>query len=234
MTQRRYTIVFTVILLCSFWATVAFAFTGKVVGVTDGDTLSVLHQGKAEKIRLIGIDAPEAHQGYGRVAKQFVSELAFGKIVTVEVKGRDKYGRTLADVVLPNEQSLNRALVQAGLAWWYFKYSNDVTLGHLEVEAKAGKRGLWQDGQAIPPWAFRKINRERSNRQAQAIKGSAVDRVPATTDGTLPILGNRRSQKYHRPDCRNYDDIAKKNQVPFETIKQAEDAGYTVAGNCPK
>src|SRR5438094_928760 len=77
-------------------------FTGKVVGVTDGDTISVLHNGRGEKIRLHGIDCPEKWQAFGKKAKQFTSDLAFGKEVTVKVFGRDRYGRTIGDVVLPD------------------------------------------------------------------------------------------------------------------------------------
>src|SRR3990172_3719128 len=77
-------------------------FSGRVVGIADGDTLSVMHDGHAVKVRLYGIDAPEKGQAFGNRSKQFVSALAFEKEVRVEVKGRDRYGRTIADLmVLP-------------------------------------------------------------------------------------------------------------------------------------
>lgn len=131
-------------------------FSGRVVGISDGDTIKVLHNGNAEKIRLHGIDCPEKGQAYGNNAKQFTSAMVFGKDVTVQVKDTDKYGRTVADVILPDRRSLNRELVAAGLAWWYRKYSKDKSLGQLEDEAKAARRGLWADPDPIPPWCYRK------------------------------------------------------------------------------
>src|SRR5438093_3332344 len=92
-----------VLSLILFSPTFAFAdFSGRVVGVTDGDTITVMHKGKAEKIRLYGIDCPEKGQAYGTKAKQFTSEKIFGKTVTVQVRGFDKYGRTIGHVLLPD------------------------------------------------------------------------------------------------------------------------------------
>src|SRR3989449_10655715 len=82
---------------------VAFAdFSGRVVGVSDGDTIKVMHNGKAEKIRLHGIDCPEKAQPFGTKAKQFTSAMVFGKAVTVQVIDMDRYGRSVADVILPD------------------------------------------------------------------------------------------------------------------------------------
>ncbi len=92
-------------------------FTGRVVGVSDGDTITVLHKGKGERIRLHGIDCPEKRQAFGNRAKQFTSKLVFGNTVTVQVMDRDRYGRTVGVVLLPDGRSLNHELVRAGLAW---------------------------------------------------------------------------------------------------------------------
>ncbi len=86
-----------------------------MVGVADGDTITVLHNGKGERIRLHGIDCPEKRQAFGKRAKQFTSTLVFGNTVTVQVLDRDRYGRTVAEVLLPDGRSLNRELVRAGL-----------------------------------------------------------------------------------------------------------------------
>src|SRR5207249_123625 len=108
-------------------------FSGRAVGVSDGDTIKILHNSKPEKVRLNGIDCPEKGQAYGSKAKQITSALAFGKVVTVKVRGVDKYGRTVADVILPDSRILNRELVSAGLAWWYRKYApRDAILEGLE------------------------------------------------------------------------------------------------------
>ncbi|WP_447983837.1 thermonuclease family protein [Nitrospira sp. Nam74] len=130
-------------------------FTGRVVGVSDGDTISVMHDGKAEKIRLNGIDCPEKRQAFGERAKQFTSKLAFGNDVTVRVSGHDKYRRTIGDVILSDGRTLNKELVRAGLAWWYEKYSKDTTLRDLEAEARAARRGLWVYPDPVPPWEWR-------------------------------------------------------------------------------
>ena len=162
-----------------------------------------MHDGKAEKIRLTGIDYPEKHQAFGRAAKRFVSDAVFGQKVKVQTHGQDKYRRTLGEVFTQDGNSLNRGLLKVGLAWWFFKYSDDTTLGQLEVAAKVA---LWEEGDQIPLWVFRQMLRVPHS------KSSTLQ--PATLDG--PILGNRRSRKCHRPDSRNYGDISDKNKVPFE------------------
>ena len=130
-------------------------FTGRVVGIADGDTISVMHGTRAEKIRLNGIDCPEKRQAFGQRAKQFTSKLAFGKNVTVKTFGHDKYGRTIGDVILPDGSALNEELVKAGLAWWYEKYSKDIRLRDLQEEARQAKRGLWVYPDPVPPWEWR-------------------------------------------------------------------------------
>ncbi len=85
--------------------TLAAGFTGRVGGVADGDTITVLHNGKGERIRLHGIDCPEKRQAFRKRAKQFTSTLVFSKIVTVQVLDRDRYGRTVGVVLLPDGRS---------------------------------------------------------------------------------------------------------------------------------
>ena len=138
------------------WCVCAADFTGRVVSVSDGDTITVIHYGGGERIRLNGIDCPEKGQPFGNTARRFTSALVFGKEVTVQAKNTDQYGRTVADVILSDGRSLNRELVVAGLAWWYRKYSKDESLGQLEKEARAARRGLWADPEPDPPWKWRK------------------------------------------------------------------------------
>ena len=139
-------------------------FRGEVVGVVDGDTIDVMHNGRSERIRLHGIDAPEKSQAFGKKSKRAASELSFGQEVTVEEHGRDKYGRTLGEVVLPDDRSLNQEMVRSGHAWRYRKYSDDATLDHLERSARHSNRGLWQDEDAMPPWEYRKAKRAKHHR----------------------------------------------------------------------
>lgn len=130
-------------------------FTGKVTAIKDGDTIEVLHDGKAVKIRLAHIDTPEMGQPYASNAKQFASNFCFKKVVTViQTDKPDRYGRLIAVVHLDGK-SLNSELVKAGLAWHFKKYSKDQTYADAEVEAKAQKIGLWSQPNPVAPWDWR-------------------------------------------------------------------------------
>lgn len=145
------------VLLLLFSRAEAFSFTGEVVGVLDGDTIEVLHNGKAQRIRLNGIDCPEKGQPFGNNAKQAISALVFAQYITLEFHGKDKYGRILADVLLADGTNVNQELVKEGWCWWYRKYApEDTVLEGLETEAREAKRGLWADPEPVPPWDWRK------------------------------------------------------------------------------
>lgn len=132
-------------------------FTGRVVRIIDGDTIDVLHDARAERIRLHGIDCPEKGQPFGSAAKQYTSELSFNKNVTVNMLDVDQYGRTIAEVTLPSGHSLNQELVKMGFAWWYRRHApQDTQLAELEGDARKASRGLWADHNSIPPWEWRK------------------------------------------------------------------------------
>ena len=126
--------------------------TGKVVAVKDGDTIVVLKDQEQITVRLEGIDCPESGQAFGSNAKQAASDSCFGKHVTLNVTGEDRYGRTLADVILPDGSSVNRELVRAGYARWFRKYSADVLSGELGVvpledaDAYAAAKPVRDDG----------------------------------------------------------------------------------------
>jgi endonuclease YncB( thermonuclease family) len=139
----------------------AFAdFSGLVVSVLDGDTIEVLHNHRPERIRLNGIDCPEKGQAFGHKAKEAASALVFAKEVTLQTYGKDKYGRTIADVILPNGKNVNHSLVKDGWCWWYRKYApGDTVLEGLEKEAREARKGLWADPQPVPPWEWRKLSR---------------------------------------------------------------------------
>jgi micrococcal nuclease len=192
-------------------------YTARVVGVSDGDTLTVLKSDKTQvKIRLNGIDAPETGQDFGSRAKQRTSELAFGKTVTVRPHNTDRYGRTVAEILLPDGASLNQQLVRDGFAWWYRTYApKDRELAGLEREAKDAKRGLWSQGEPIPPWEWR--------------KGKRADAQVAPVG---QVIGNRRSMAYHTPECRSVAKMAAGNVVKFGSVREAEEAGYKAAGDC--
>jgi endonuclease YncB( thermonuclease family) len=116
----------------------------------------VLEKDNVLKIRLRGIDCPEKGQAFGKQAKLLTAQLAFGKTVTIKEQGQDRYGRMIADVILPDKTSLSCDLVKAGYAWWYRRYApDDVQLAALESEARAKHIGIWSVASATPPWQFR-------------------------------------------------------------------------------
>ncbi|HEY5998682.1 MAG TPA: thermonuclease family protein [bacterium] len=139
---------------------VAAARSGKVVRIRDGDSIVVLEDGVQVEVRLHGIDAPEQGQAFGREAKRRAGELAFGRVVRLESRGKDAWDRTLAEVFLPDGRSLNRELVSEGMAWWFRKYVNDTDLAAREREARDARRGLWADRAPVPPWEWRKSRRQ--------------------------------------------------------------------------
>ena len=106
-------------------------------------------------MRLEGVDAPEKRQAYGERARRFAADLSFDRTVVVRATGRDRNGRLLGEVVLPDGRSLNQELVRAGYAWWFRRYSRDVRLARLEEEARQDRRGLWADRAPEPPWEYR-------------------------------------------------------------------------------
>jgi endonuclease YncB( thermonuclease family) len=184
-------------------------FTGKVVGIADGDTISVLRAGKAVKVRLPGVDTPEKAQAFGTQARQFTSELAFQQTVTVLVQTTDQYGRLVGDILLPDGRNLNQELVKAGMAWWYRPYApNDTVLAQLEAEARAAKRGLWADAHPVPPWQWRK-----AKRQAPAPGAAAVPPPDS------PLVGNQKSHVYHWAGCPDYDRVSAGNRVTFAAFQ---------------
>jgi len=137
-------------------APMAASWTGRCVGVSDGDTIKVMLQGRAVTVRLYGVDSPEKKQAFGERAKQFTSQAVFGKPVTVYSKGSDRYGRTLGWVFV-GKACLNAELIRSGHAWWYKQFSpKEIKLQQLETEARTARRGLWVDAAPVAPWAFRK------------------------------------------------------------------------------
>ena len=135
---------------------------GKVVGVSDGDTITVLDdmdQGNF-RIRLDKIDAPEKKQAFGNKAKQYLSSLIFGKKVSIRYKSIDRYGRILGVVFLDGAE-INLQMVQNGYAWHYSYFDKTPAYIEAEKQARAEKKGLWQDPNPINPYQFRKSQKKR-------------------------------------------------------------------------
>jgi len=151
-------------MLCSFKGTEQYVklpkiFQAKVIAVKDGDTIEVLYENNAVMVRLAHIDCPEIkkHQPFGQAAKQFTSNICFGQLVTVENEGKfDRYKRIIAVIINNKNENVNKALVKAGLAWHFLKYSTDTSYDALEAIARQNKMGLWTDENPTPPWQWRK------------------------------------------------------------------------------
>ena len=135
---------------------------GKVVGITDGDTLTLLDENHAQyRIRVSGIDTPERGQAYGHVASESLAKLAFGQLATADCPKQDRYGRWVC-VVRVNGVDVGLAQVKSGLAWHYKKYASEQTptdqelYAMAEQEARVAGIGLWKDAEPTPPWDWRK------------------------------------------------------------------------------
>jgi endonuclease YncB( thermonuclease family) len=129
---------------------------GQVVAVQDGDTLTVLLDRRQMKVRLKDIDAPELGQPFGRSSRQSLSDLCFGKTAAIEVGGRDRYKRAIAQVTCAGTDA-NAEQVRRGLAWTYARYApRDSPLFAVEHEARIARRGLWTDPTPMAPWNWRR------------------------------------------------------------------------------
>ncbi len=142
---------------------------GRVVAIGDGDTVVVLDSANRQhRIRLAGIDAPELHQTFGEQSRLSLSGLLFGKDVSVSYQKIDQYGRPVGKILLDG-RDINLEQVKAGMAWHYKFYEDEQTpedresYAKAEAEARAARRGLWQDPNPVEPSTFR--NAERRARQ---------------------------------------------------------------------
>ena len=134
--------------------TPAIAFADLVTKVADGDTLSVMHEGKRVVIRLANVDAPEKKQVFGAASKKSLVSLCLDKEATYTTQTIDRYGRNVA-VVNCGGVEVNREQVIRGMAWAYTPYNKDTSLPALQEKAKNGKVGLWRGKHPTPPWLFR-------------------------------------------------------------------------------
>src|SRR5215510_9090601 len=134
-------------------------FVGKVVKVSDGDTLTVLVERKQVKVRLIEIDAPESKQAFGQRSRQSLGEMCAGELATVNYSSRDKYGRVLGRVQCKGLDA-NAEQVRRGMAWVYDRYVTDRGLYALQNEARAAHVGLWADKHPTAPWDWRKQHKQ--------------------------------------------------------------------------
>lgn len=133
--------------------------TGKVVGVSDGDTITVFTAAKERmRVRLAEIDAPESNQDYGTQSKKALSDLCFGKAATVTISTKDRYDRFVGRVTCDGTDA-HAHMVRTGMAWVYERYAKDKSLMKLQEHARSQRVGLWSQANPIAPWDFRKGSR---------------------------------------------------------------------------
>jgi endonuclease YncB( thermonuclease family) len=150
-------------------------FDGRVVGIQDGDTVTVLDSAKQQhRVRIAGIDAPEKAQSFGASAKENLSRLAFGKPADLRCSKRDRYGREVCSLYV-DDRDVGLEQVRGGYAWWFREYAREQSpedrkiYAAAESAARAARRGLWQDAVPTAPWDWRR--QARGANQASAGSG---------------------------------------------------------------
>lgn len=145
----------------------AKSISGKVIGISDGDTFRLLAEGnETVRVRLYGIDAPEKGQDYATQSQQKLSSLIFSKQVRVQQKNKDRYGRVVG-VAFADDININEEMLRSGLAWHYRQYDKNDEWARLQSEAQRKRVGLWNKPSPTPPWEWRKDKREQRQGQMQ-------------------------------------------------------------------
>lgn len=204
----------------------AATLTGKVVGISDGDTLTVLEGKTPHRIRLNAIDAPERKQDFGDASKKSLSEICFGRPATVDFQETDKYARIIGDVSCQAADgkwvSANAHQVGHGMAWVYRQYSNDPELLRLEEQARSQSQGLWSQPSPIPPWDFR----HGKNQATQKAAGVVVQHTASTSAAGFSCNGKRfckqmtscEEAKFYLRTCGVYRLDRDGDGIPCESI----------------
>jgi micrococcal nuclease len=220
---------------------------GRVVGVTDGDTIKVLvADQQLLRIRLAFCDAPEKKQAFGARAKQAMSELVFGKDIELRTHAIDRYGRTVAQVLVDGKD-VGAEMVRQGMAWVYDRYITEAsteiqdTYRKAQEEAKAEQLGLWSDPNANPPWIFRDLAKAH---QEQTIASNWIEAHQKPGDPNTPnpelaspspsasplnpddVWVNTKSGKYWKAGSAFY---AKTKRGEYMSEKEAVQNGYLPA-----
>ena len=215
---KKTIILFFILTLSLFSQTI----TGKVTYVSDGDTIHLQTAGQKYKIRFYGIDTPEKSQSFGLEAKEFTHNKIFGKIVEVEIKDTDRYGRKVGIVHYDKGKDLNFELVKNGYAWWYEQYArNDQQLKMAQDYAERNKLGLWAESNPTAPWDYRKGNKNATTSASNQVVKNSSQKIENV------VYVTRSGKKYHRSTCR-YAAKATRSMPRSE----AEALGYGACGVC--
>ena len=178
----------------------------RVTGVSDGDTLVVLDSNNLEhRVRLAGIDAPEKGQPFGERSRRALSDLVYGRIVTMEWSKKDSYGRFVAKITGGDpSRDVNLAQVSGGHAWHYRHFEDEqskpdrVAYAAAEQLAREQRLGLWGEPDPVEPWDW------RHGRAGGPVKKS-------------------RSSICHAPDMPGYSSVQK--FTPFATLQECIASG---------
>lgn len=193
-------------------------FSARVLAVEDGDTVRVRRGQGDVRIRIFGIDAPEATQPFGPEARDAARQLLLNRTVEVALKDVDQYGRLVATLRVDG-RDIGAELIASGAAWNYAQFSQDDRFASLESDARDAKRGLWALPDPTPPWIFRSAARGRG----AGPEGSRGPSIGA-------FHGNTTSRVFHAPGCENY--TCANCTVVFENAAAATAAGYRPHAAC--
>lgn len=179
-------------IICA-WSTAlpAQEIAGRVVGIADGDSFTLLTVDKREiEVRLAEIDAPERGQPYGSRSREQLSMLIFQQEVVVDVQTVDRYGRTVGRPYR-GELDVCAEMVRTGAAWAYRQYLRDDQLLELESDAREARRGVWglSEAENQPPWEWRRFGGEAQGPDGCTIKGN---------------IGSSGAKIYHVPGISSY------------------------------
>ncbi len=147
---------------CTLMFTTASAdtFTGRVVEITDGDTLTLLVGRQHRKIKIAAIDAPERYQAWGDQSRTNLSRLALNQTTVATCTQLDRWGNNICKLTV-NKLDIGLEQIKDGMAWWFRQDANEQTAevqsayGSAELLAKLKRLGLWRDTNPVPPWSFR-------------------------------------------------------------------------------
>lgn len=195
---------------------------GTVVSVHDGDTITLLKDSKEYKIRFNGIDAPELSQDYGKEVQEYLSDRILNQDVDIKILDTDKYGRYIGEVYW-GDLSINREMVEMGLAWHYKQYSKDETLEKLENEARENSIGLWSESDPIAPWDYR----HGTSTSSTTTKATGKAKVAKTDTKENVVYVTKTGKKYHRAGCSSL--LKSKIEI---SKSDAIDGGYEACGKC--
>ncbi len=191
-------------------------FSGRVVAVEDGDTVRVRRGQGDVRIRIFGIDAPEATQAYGPDARDVARRLLLDKTAIVSMKDVDQYGRLVASLSVDGHD-IGLELIRSGAAWNYAQFSQDERFAAVEAEARGARRGLWGLADPTPPWLFR-----------ASARSAGAGATARAADGAFH--GNTTSRVFHAPGCEHY--TCRACTAAFDTADAARAAGYRPHAEC--